>query len=145
MEENPQSKQAEEAADGGPGYEVRDSAAGPIYRFAAGLVVLIAGALFVTAVAFSLLTEREAARDTEPPPVVPAEEEPPAPLLQAAPVSDLAKLRERERQTLNSYGWVDEERGLVRIPIGRAVELVAGGMRPPVGAPEDEAAQAEGR
>jgi len=31
----------------------------------------------------------------------------------------------KEEQTLNSYGWVDEKAGVVRIPIERAMQLVA--------------------
>lgn len=36
----------------------------------------------------------------------------------------------QQRRELGSYGWVDHERGLVRIPIEEAIELVARGERP---------------
>lgn len=32
-------------------------------------------------------------------------------------------LRASQRQALQNYGWVDRERGIVRIPIDRAMEL----------------------
>lgn len=35
---------------------------------------------------------------------------------------ELAVVDERE---LTSYGWIDRQRGIVRIPIGRAMELLA--------------------
>ncbi len=37
----------------------------------------------------------------------------------------LDELRESHIETLNSYGWVDRERGVVRIPIERAMELLS--------------------
>jgi hypothetical protein len=36
----------------------------------------------------------------------------------------LKALRVREEEQLNSYGWVDEERGVVRIPIEQAMGLL---------------------
>ncbi len=37
---------------------------------------------------------------------------------------------EARRERLGSYGWVDRKRGIVRIPIDRAMELSAQGVRP---------------
>ena len=39
--------------------------------------------------------------------------------------SDLAALHDRENLFLNYYSWVDESKGVVRIPIQRAMELIA--------------------
>jgi hypothetical protein len=49
----------------------------------------------------------------------------PQPRLETNETIDIAKFRLQEEQTLNSYGWVDQEAGVVRIPIDRAMELVA--------------------
>jgi hypothetical protein len=49
----------------------------------------------------------------------------PAPQLQLAPREDLAEFRAREDRILNSYGWIDKTSGIVRIPISRAMELLA--------------------
>lgn len=35
-----------------------------------------------------------------------------------------------KRAQLGSYGWVDREKGIVHLPIERAMELVAQGVRP---------------
>src|SRR6266436_2558653 len=51
--------------------------------------------------------------------------EPPEPRLQANPQADMRTMREREETVLNHYGWVDPNRGVVRIPIDRALDLVA--------------------
>lgn len=47
----------------------------------------------------------------------------PGPLLQVNPTADLQQLRESEERLLNSYGWVDQKKGLVRIPIEEAMRL----------------------
>lgn len=36
----------------------------------------------------------------------------------------------QQRAVLESYGWVDRDRGVVRIPIQQAIDLVAEGRRP---------------
>lgn len=51
--------------------------------------------------------------------------EPPEPRLQANPQADMRLMREKEEAILNHYGWVDPNRGVVRIPIDRALDLVA--------------------
>jgi len=41
------------------------------------------------------------------------------------PSEDLQRLRARQLEQLGSYGWVDQNAGTVRIPVERAIELVA--------------------
>ncbi len=48
----------------------------------------------------------------------------PAPQLQPDPPADLNKFRARENQILGSYGFVDKDKGIVRIPIDRAMDLL---------------------
>ena len=50
---------------------------------------------------------------------------PPAPRLQADFGQDENALRARQQGELNSYGWVDRAHGRARIPINRAMDLVA--------------------
>jgi hypothetical protein len=49
----------------------------------------------------------------------------PEPRLQVDEVRDLGRLHEHEDSILNSYGWVDQKAGIVRIPIERAMDIVA--------------------
>ncbi|HEX6385212.1 MAG TPA: hypothetical protein VF177_11125 [Anaerolineae bacterium] len=49
---------------------------------------------------------------------------PPEPRLQVSPRLDMAALRERQEEILNSYGQVDEEVDIVRIPIDVAMDLL---------------------
>ena len=39
-------------------------------------------------------------------------------------------LKEQQRRKLESYGWVDREKGLVHLPIDRAMDLTLRGERP---------------
>ena len=48
----------------------------------------------------------------------------PHPQLQETPLLDLKAVRAEEDQVLNGYGWVDQPKGVVRIPIAQAMDLV---------------------
>lgn len=49
---------------------------------------------------------------------------PPEPRLQIDPTSDLRQLRIAEDAKLRSYGWIDRQNGIVRIPIDEAMKLI---------------------
>ncbi len=68
----------------------------------------------------------QSARDPRPSPMVEANAPrlPPEPRLQAAPVKDMDELRARETSALTSYGWIDRQAGVGRIPIDRAIDLL---------------------
>ena len=48
----------------------------------------------------------------------------PTPFLQTQPFKDVYMLRASEAEKLTSYGWVDKEGGVTRIPVERAMELL---------------------
>lgn len=50
---------------------------------------------------------------------------PPEPRLEIDEKADLALTQAAENERLTSYGWVDKPSGVVRIPIERAMELMA--------------------
>ncbi len=54
-----------------------------------------------------------------------AQPSPPAPRLQTDPVADWQALQATEEATLHSYTWADRGAGKVRIPIDRAIDLLA--------------------
>jgi hypothetical protein len=110
------------------GYERTDAAAGATFR--AGLVIL--GVMFLTALAlvpmFRLLGREETARQPPPAEVVKTEMSEPAqtfPRLVTAEPRVLAAFRAQEDALLSSYGWVEKDKGLVRIPIAEAMKIVA--------------------
>jgi hypothetical protein len=49
---------------------------------------------------------------------------PPEPRLQADPATDLRRLRAEEDAVLNGCAWVDRSRGVIRVPIDRAMTLL---------------------
>jgi hypothetical protein len=49
---------------------------------------------------------------------------PPSPRLQARPHQELSDYCRVQQQNLTSYGWVDQQNGVVQIPVDRAMELV---------------------
>ncbi len=49
----------------------------------------------------------------------------PAPQLQRTPLSDLEALQKSQREQLKGYAWVDKGQGIVHVPIGRAMQIVA--------------------
>jgi hypothetical protein len=49
---------------------------------------------------------------------------PPQPRLQVNARADLKRYRAAQDELLNSYGWVDEKSGIVRIPVDRAMDIM---------------------
>lgn len=107
-----------------------------IFGFGIGLAVgtalvslLLWGAFSVMVDQFTSGPSPTASPLTRNRPVVPesqkhAESTFPEPRLQPNAAEDLIKVREEEHRRLNSYGWVDQNRGVAHIPIERAKQLV---------------------
>jgi hypothetical protein len=49
----------------------------------------------------------------------------PSPRIQVNQARDMEELRQYEAQFLDDYGWVDRKKGVVRIPVARALELLS--------------------
>jgi len=97
------------------------------------LVSLAAAVVVVALLMRGLLRYFDARKAQEAPPpspLAPGVRAPPEPRLQGAPGSvsspaeDIRRFREQEDQTLNSYGWIDQQRGIIRIPIEQAKKLI---------------------
>jgi hypothetical protein len=48
----------------------------------------------------------------------------PTPQIESNEPRDLAAYRETEQKMLTGYAWVDPQKGVVRIPIGQAIDLL---------------------
>jgi hypothetical protein len=112
-----------------PGYETRDANVSALLRFVGGLiVVLVVIHLVMLAFQHLFVTERpespeEQAEARSILPGPPQEQE-----QTQARVNIYQQLRElhRDEETmLSRYDWVDRKAGVVRIPIDRAIDLVA--------------------
>jgi hypothetical protein len=96
-----------------------------ILGFGAGLFVVAVVVHLIIYALFGYFTRREGVRVPAEYPLAAAQErrEPPEPRLQTNPRQDLADLRAKEDDLLGSYGWVDKNAGVVRIPIDAAMKL----------------------
>jgi hypothetical protein len=107
------------------GYETRDANPSSLVRFGIGLALLL---VVVWAAMWWLMGYFRVTQPTGPPatPFGQLEEKqlPPMPRLQVNPVLDLNAQREQQSNALKSYGWVDRDRGIVHIPIDRAIDLI---------------------
>lgn len=109
------------------GHETTDFAMRPVVIGAIFLVVLSAFAFVAMRWLFVVYDVREQQLNPPPNPLAAQQEMrlPPEPRLQAQPVLDLQHLRAAEESLLTTYGWVDAKQGVVRIPVARAMELLA--------------------
>lgn len=108
-----------------PGHEATDAEIRPIIIFIASLGVFIIIAMFVMSWLLNFMERQHQAEQREISPLADQEQVPPQPRLQANPALDLESMQQREEELLNNYQWVDENAGTFRIPIERAIEIIA--------------------
>jgi hypothetical protein len=106
-------------------HEESDINARAILGTGAGMIV---GAVVIGVVVwalFAFLSKREAGNVMTEFPLASGQAQrlPPEPRLQTDPREDLRALRQAEDDVLQSYGWIDKNTGVVRIPIDRAMQL----------------------
>jgi hypothetical protein len=119
------------------GFERQDLGSKPIYGFLISLVVIGVAVYYTIWGVYRILDKYNL---THQPPVSPmakvvtdtrsvdtatVEATFPQPRLEVNERTELNDYRLKEEQTLNSYGWVDQSDGVARIPITKAMELIA--------------------
>jgi len=109
-----------------PGHEPSDVRARPVLLAATALVIVL---LLVAGGQVLLLRYYEGREAERVGPLAPlagdAQRLPPEPRLLADPRLALEALRAEEDALLHEYAWVNRPAGVVRIPIERAIELLA--------------------
>ncbi|HSU44915.1 MAG TPA: hypothetical protein VLN42_11920 [Casimicrobiaceae bacterium] len=108
-------------ARAGRAHETADVDAKRVWQTAAVLAATIVGAGFV-AYGVLALFHHEIGRPLTP--INPPPTAMPSPPLQSAPTLDLAALRAQKHAMLGEYRWIDRDKGIVRIPIERAMALL---------------------
>jgi hypothetical protein len=106
------------------GHETRDISVLAVTCTAIGLVIS-AIVVYATVGGVFNLFKSQYPSDVAPSRITTQGRLPPQPRLQTDPASDLQQLRDAENAKLNSYGWVDKNAGVLRIPIDRAIALLA--------------------
>src|SRR6185436_9634131 len=97
------------------------------YKFALWLAVAMLSSVAIVYGTFWFFEGREHAASVAAqkyPLAASARHEPPSPNLQTQPFKDVYMLRLGENEKLSSYGWVDKDGGVTRIPIDRAMEVM---------------------
>jgi hypothetical protein len=119
------------------GYERQDLTAHAVFAFLISLIVGGGVVYFIIWGLYHFMDARQRLRQPEQSPLVKQVETDtrivspdeitkfPQPRLERNERIEINDFRLKEEQTINSYGWVDEKAGVVRIPIERAMQLVA--------------------
>jgi hypothetical protein len=96
-----------------------------IGKFAIGLILAAIASIFLMIGLFRYFEMREDAGKGRPAGVdLNTGKLPPEPRLQDSAVQDLRQIRAAEDKVLNTYGWVDQKKGVVKIPVDRAIDLL---------------------
>lgn len=108
-------------------HELSDVHGRPVLVFGAVLSGLIVLALLGMWMMFRYYAAQETREGPPPSPLAGLRKPPPDPRLQTVSTlrQDLVEARAREEALLNRYDWVDRKSGVVRIPVERAIELLA--------------------
>lgn len=112
----------------GVSHERRDINVFQVTAFGIGLLLGCIVTIFIIWGLFDFFYARENAKNADNPAALVMKDEnklPPEPRLQANPKVELKDLRADEEAILTSYGWVNPDKGTVRIPIDQAIDIVA--------------------
>ena len=113
-------------------YETRDVKLRPLVVFIAGLAVVGVVVYLVVFLMLRLFGGQAAREDarvapssvSRPAPGPGEERLPPEPRIQANAAADMDALRRQEDAILTTYGWVDRQAGIVRIPVDVAMTQI---------------------
>lgn len=101
------------------GFEHKDANVLALFLAASGIVITGIIIQLVLGLSFSSYKHRRIGVDQ-------SEQTPPADFLEGSdPEKKLADYRSQMQHTLNTYGWVDREKKIVRIPIEKAMERLS--------------------
>jgi len=118
-------KTAEEPRNPHVRYEFGDVNAVSVTKFGIGMAFLILVFLFVLAGLFRYLAKQAAEVEPPVPPMgAMVQKLPPEPRLEPHPSLDMKQMRAAEDQILHQYAWIDPDKGIVRIPVDRAMDLI---------------------
>ena len=110
--------------DRGSGYEPRDANIRGLLQFAFWMAVVLAITLFAMKWTFNYFAKIEPLGPPASPLARATQREPlPSPFLQVHPHGELEDYCVAQQKQVSTYGWVDQQSGVVRIPIDRAMDM----------------------
>jgi hypothetical protein len=119
------------------GFERQDLSPRSVYGFLVGLAVGVVLVAVLLSAVYHAMDAYERKHQPSLSPLVPqTQADPrvvspdeintfPQPRLEKSERLEINQFLLREEQTLDTYGWVDQKTGVVRIPIDRAMQLIA--------------------
>ena len=122
--------------EGEPRHESAQVSLTGILIFGAGLVVLAVVIHYALGLVMQNYARSAARTRAAIPPLMATPVEITGPRLQADPAADRLRIQRDQLEQLNGYGWVDRKAGIARIPIDRAMDLLASKGLPEVRQPE---------
>ena len=128
------------------GYEKSDASPRGLLYFALIMAAILAAVSLSLILLFKHFQKAEAPASFVPTPFAAEQPLPPGPRVQPNPGADMQSYYESQQKILNSYGWVDRQKGIVRLPIDRAMQLLLERGLPTrsVPSPRDGAPQQKG-
>lgn len=103
-------------AESRPAFEPTDWALWPIAVIYAGVVALLVLCTFVLMIAYPTALPDVGRR---------LRIAPPGPRLQTDPPGDLRRFRAEENKRLDTYYWIDKQKGIVHVPIEQTIKKLA--------------------
>jgi hypothetical protein len=104
----------------GAGHETSEVSVKLIVVSLAGLAVVTFFVFLLVVGIFRYFYDSDKTGEARRQPVIP-----PEPRIEVAPYQQLQQLRVQENHILTTYAWVDKNGGTVRIPIDRAIDMLA--------------------
>jgi len=106
------------------GYERTDASPRGLLRFLLIMAAILAAVALSLIFLFKHFERRENPASFVAAPFAGAEPLPPPPRIQPVPGVDMQSYYQSQQNLLSTYGWVDKQNGIVRLPIDRAMQLL---------------------
>jgi hypothetical protein len=114
----------QQSHNGAGAYEHKEADVRLIVYSTLGLVVGMVIVCFIVVGIFKFM-QKEMPREARISAIANPNTMPPEPRLQPHPADELQVLRQHEDDVLNHYGWVDQKAGVVRMPVDKAMDILA--------------------
>lgn len=108
-----------------PDWQDRDIKLAPLLLWMAVILAVVIATFIGMAALMSHYEKREAAADTPESPLAVLRQLPEGPMLQVDARGELAVHLAEQSELISGYHWIDEESGIARIPIDRAMAIAA--------------------
>lgn len=106
------------------GYEKTDASPRGLLYFALIMAAILAATSLSLIWLFKYFQKAESPASYIAAPFAGAQPLPPPPRIQADPGAEMQSYWQSQQNLLNTYGWIDRQNGIVRMPIDRAMALL---------------------